>query len=1261
MTKYLYKSIFFCAILLTVGANKCLAQYTVIGTKVQGGTANFGPMLADDTTDRYSRFAYIYPAATLGNLKHGDTIRSLEFFKDDFGSMKGKANFKLFIGTTSKADFGTGSLDWKIESLVSGVKKVYDGNPTNIVGNAPGYKLFEFDNNGYFVFDTTGGAIHLEILTEFTCDSAQSQVITWAYENNFSVSGFNSAQESKWKRGVGALVDYTNLNSINKPHLRINYYKNANNLEVRNIYCLGTIPLLMGIADTIKVIVKNVGLKTQYQRKVFLSIRGANFFNDSLVIDSIKPHQELFVNFVNHIPDTTGKETITITLGNDNDTSDNIGVFERNVNYNVYSHVAPYKSMSPGGIGFGGTTGDFVARFFTDSARYINQMNVEFGFGGRPFQFGIWDASGPGGTPGKNIFTSDTLTAAPGNVILPVLPRVKVEKTFFAGIRQVGTNNIGFAYQLEEPIRPGVFYFTAPLGDTNWTSFSPGYDFNFNVQPRLQVGDDISAWVINKPADRDTFDYNVRDTITPQATFINYGFNDQNTPFPVVYQIRDNRNALVYSDTQWIKLKSEDTLTVTFKRGFSQNNFGQFKSSVFSIHPDDRVLDNNQIDGNFWIVVRNDMAADNIFEPFNAAEYELNKDSIWPIARVINYGSNTQSNVPVTFRFRKDSTILYQRTKFVTLAGGNSQILSFDTFAVKVEGLIWAEVFTVLGRDSFSSNDTTRHYINVVKSKDVGVSAFLRPLEKAVVEKKVVFRPYLDVQNFGIKDQDTVPVIFEINYPKGALIYRDSVRVAVGAFSKTQALFKNFTPPDTIVTLQMTAYTKLKGDQLMKNDTLISTFDLYYGNDLAIDKILYPQDQQRFKAPSDTFNLKARVVNKGIKKITENVVFYCVVERNSTVVFNDTVTYSVSMNRHDTLEITTNKSFNSDITGEYKVTWYQDRTTDDNINNNVLNAQFFVTRDIDINLLSIEIPANNSTLEYKKDTVYPRLIVFNNGANTYSAAVSITLKIEKDGQTLYSEIVQTSGLIAGEAKIIDFTVPFSHITRGTAQVTAYIHTVDPFTENDSVFSTVFLKKSNDIACIAEQFPMKDSIYVKGGIFAPKVWVKNDGDNDQTTLFSVSCMVYINGGLKYTNNRSISLLADQTALYTFDSSLSFSTTGTGEALFFSLLGNDQERSNDTLRIPFYVTGGVGIEHPSAIDVNVFPNPAGTIVTVYSEQLKLTNWQLFDISGKLIFKNNDLSEMLKNKTVIDISQVQNGFYILEIETEKGVISKKIVVQH
>jgi uncharacterized SAM-dependent methyltransferase len=74
MTKHLYKSIVFLTLLLAFGANKGLAQYTVIGTKVQGGTADFGPMLADDTTNRYSRFAYIYPEATLGQLKHGETI-----------------------------------------------------------------------------------------------------------------------------------------------------------------------------------------------------------------------------------------------------------------------------------------------------------------------------------------------------------------------------------------------------------------------------------------------------------------------------------------------------------------------------------------------------------------------------------------------------------------------------------------------------------------------------------------------------------------------------------------------------------------------------------------------------------------------------------------------------------------------------------------------------------------------------------------------------------------------------------------------------------------------------------------------------------------------------------------------------------------------------------------------------------------------------------------------------------------------------------
>jgi hypothetical protein len=117
-------------------------------------------------------------------------------------------------------------------------------------------------------------------------------------------------------------------------------------------------------------------------------------------------------------------------------------------NPNVYSYRDVTQSPAPGGIGFNGTTGDFVARFFSNSPKYINQVTVAFGAGGEPFKVGIWRCDSVTKKPSTLIYQSDSLTSKSGNYILDFKKPVSINGSFFVGVRQLGTNNISFGYQM---------------------------------------------------------------------------------------------------------------------------------------------------------------------------------------------------------------------------------------------------------------------------------------------------------------------------------------------------------------------------------------------------------------------------------------------------------------------------------------------------------------------------------------------------------------------------------------------------------------------------------------------------------------------------------------------------------------------------------------------------------------------------------------------------------------------------------------------
>lgn len=70
-----------------------------------------------------------------------------------------------------------------------------------------------------------------------------------------------------------------------------------------------------------------------------------------------------------------------------------------------------------------------------------------------------------------------------------------------------------------------------------------------------------------------------------------------------------------------------------------------------------------------------------------------------------------------------------------------------------------------------------------------------------------------------------------------------------------------------------------------------------------------------------------------------------------------------------------------------------------------------------------------------------------------------------------------------------------------------------------------------------------------------------------------------------------------------------------------------------------------------DISVYPNPSNGFINIQSS-IQITSIQLIDFSGKLVYENQS------NLKGIDLSNVENGMYLLQIHTDNGMVSKKIV---
>ncbi len=81
----------------------------------------------------------------------------------------------------------------------------------------------------------------------------------------------------------------------------------------------------------------------------------------------------------------------------------------------------------------------------------------------------------------------------------------------------------------------------------------------------------------------------------------------------------------------------------------------------------------------------------------------------------------------------------------------------------------------------------------------------------------------------------------------------------------------------------------------------------------------------------------------------------------------------------------------------------------------------------------------------------------------------------------------------------------------------------------------------------------------------------------------------------------------------------------------------------------------VEQLVKLNVLIFPNPASHIVNIKpSDGVTITSIELYDISGKRV--NIDLS----NENTLNVSNLSDGIYLLNIFSQTGTVTKKLIVK-
>lgn len=116
---------------------------------------------------------------------------------------------------------------------------------------------------------------------------------------------------------------------------------------------------------------------------------------------------------------------------------------------------------------------------------------------------------------------------------------------------------------------------------------------------------------------------------------------------------------------------------------------------------------------------------------------------------------------------------------------------------------------------------------------------------------------------------------------------------------------------------------------------------------------------------------------------------------------------------------------------------------------------------------------------------------------------------------------------------------------------------------------------------------------------------------------------------------------------------YTTNGTFNV--FVVLSNDCGSVNESKTV---TCSTIGVNETSiASQIELFPNPTAKDVFIMNNSgIEIHSIMVIDNFGRVIYESNS-KENLNNK--IDISELSNGFYLIKIDTEKGMVTKKLEV--
>ncbi|MCF8217732.1 MAG: T9SS type A sorting domain-containing protein [Bacteroidales bacterium] len=201
-------------------------------------------------------------------------------------------------------------------------------------------------------------------------------------------------------------------------------------------------------------------------------------------------------------------------------------------------------------------------------------------------------------------------------------------------------------------------------------------------------------------------------------------------------------------------------------------------------------------------------------------------------------------------------------------------------------------------------------------------------------------------------------------------------------------------------------------------------------------------------------------------------------------------------------------------------------------------------------------------------------------------------------------------------------------------------------------------ENNGSGSFGSQQVITDTIWNGSSVDGRKLYpsdIDGDGDIDILTTY-----YYYDVG----NNQSINKIMwfENDGNGNFFNTQIISDSHTANFLYAADLDGDMDKDvisnspgNYGLSILWFENkGGVGVSNQTQQNFSLYPNPTTGLVKISAER-QIKSLYVTDITGKILNKFDGLNT---RKKTVDLSGLETGVYILQIHTEKGVSSAKVI---